>query len=163
MNLSQHRTGLGIASKRFLPEESRKPCQIGGVTFENMPGLDSRSDGDVIFHALCNAISSITSEPILGQMTNDLLEKDGITDSRVYVQKAVEMMKDFQLINVAITIEGKKPFIYPKLKELKVSIAKVLKIDPTRIGITAISGDGLTDFGLGFGLQAQAIIQVYMP
>lgn len=159
MNLPEYRIGHGIASKRFLSEDSRKPCCLGGVIFDDVPGLDSSSDGDVIFHALCNAVSSITSEPT--DLSEELLENYGITDSSLYLQKALSLMKNFKISNVVITIEAKRPTIYPKIKELKISIAKVLQIEPTRIGITAISGDGLTEFGCGFGIHVQAFLHVY--
>ena len=54
------RTGLGQDSHRFIDPESSKPCILGGVVFEGVPGLSANSDGDVIFHAICNAITSLT-------------------------------------------------------------------------------------------------------
>ena len=59
------RTGVGKESRRFLPEESSKPCIVGGVIFDDAPGLDAESDGDVVYHAICHAISSLSGVPIL--------------------------------------------------------------------------------------------------
>jgi 2-C-methyl-D-erythritol 2,4-cyclodiphosphate synthase len=68
----KYRTGLGQDSHRFLPEESSKPCLLAGLVFEDAPGMASDSDGDVIFHAICNAISSVTGVQILGGIAHDL-------------------------------------------------------------------------------------------
>src|SRR3990167_4155946 len=86
------RVGIGKDSHRFLPPDSSKPCTLGGVIFDEVPGLAADSDGDVIFHAICNAMTSLTSVPILGEIAIELCHKDGITDSSVYVEKALETL-----------------------------------------------------------------------
>lgn len=152
------RTGIGQDSHRFLPADSAKPCMIGGVIFEGVPGLDSDSDGDVIYHALCNAISSLTGVPILNRIAMELCRKDGITDSEVYVKKALETLGTQKIIHLAFTVEGKRPRIYEKLEQVKKKIASVCKIDEKQVGLTVTSGDGLTDFGCGEGLQCLCIL-----
>src|SRR5262245_19197304 len=109
MHLPKFRVGIGQDSHRFLPEESAKLCVIGGVTFEEMPGLDADSDGDVILHAICNAITSLTGVPILGGLAIELCHKDGITDSQVYLQRAMETLGKQKIQHVALTVEGKRP------------------------------------------------------
>ena len=54
---------FGEDSHRFLPPDSSKPCVIGGIIFEGVPGLDADSDGDVVYHAICNAITSYPAFP----------------------------------------------------------------------------------------------------
>src|SRR6478609_3557285 len=103
------RTGIGQDSHRFLPPESTKPCVIAGIIFENAPGFNANSDGDVVFHAICNAITSLTGVLILGAIADDLCLKDGITDSEVYLKKATETLGQQKITHVAITLEGKKP------------------------------------------------------
>ena len=75
------RTGLGEDSHRFLPPESTKPCIIGGLIFPDVPGFNANSDGDVAYHAICNAISSLTGVLILGDIADHLCLTNGITDS----------------------------------------------------------------------------------
>lgn len=152
------RTGIGQDSHRFLPSDSSKPCIIGGVIFEDVPGLAADSDGDVVFHAICNAITSVTGVPILGGIAIDLCHKDGITDSSVYVEKAIETLGTQQIEHVAITIEGKKPQFQEFILTMRQKIATILKVDISKIGLTATSGDGLTEFGLGNGIQCFCII-----
>ena len=66
------RTGIGQDSHRFLSSDSSKPCIIAGLIFEGCPGFNANSDGDVVFHAICNAISSVTGTLILGAIADDL-------------------------------------------------------------------------------------------
>lgn len=152
------RTGLGQDSHRFLPDDSSKPCIVGGIIFEEVPGLDADSDGDVVYHALCNAITSLTGIRILGAVAKDLCRKDGITDSQVYLEKALQTLGKQKIVHVAISIEGKKPLFEDRIDAMRRKIAKVLGIAPQQVGITATSGDGLTDFGCGDGLQCFAMM-----
>jgi 2-C-methyl-D-erythritol 2,4-cyclodiphosphate synthase len=152
------RTGLGQDSHRFLSPDSTKPCVLAGITFEDEPGFNANSDGDVVFHAICNAISSVTGVLILGGIADDLCLKDGITDSERYLKEALKTLNQQRITHVAITIEGKRPAIKPKIAEMKASIARVMNLDISSIGLTATTGEGLTDFGCGDGVQVFCII-----
>jgi len=152
------RVGLGQDSHRFLPSDSTKPCVIGGVIFEDVPGLAADSDGDVIFHAICNAITSVTGVSILGGVAIDLCHKDGITDSQVYLEKAMQTLGKQQISHLALTIEGKRPRFQNKIMEIRKKIAAIMGIQVDQVGLTATSGDGLTDFGCGDGLQCFCIL-----
>ena len=79
--------GMGQDSHRFLNEKGDKICTIGGVEFYDVPGLDADSDGDVVYHAICNAITSITHVHILGDIAIQMC-KQGITNSREYLVEA---------------------------------------------------------------------------
>jgi len=152
------RTGIGQDSHRFLPPDSTKPCIIGGLIFDDAPGFNSNSDGDVVFHALCNAITSLSGEPILGAIAEDLALKEGITDSEVFLNEAVKTLGMQRITHVAITIEGKKPRFKERLMEMRENVARVFSITPPQVGITAVSGEGLTDFACGDGVQAFTIV-----
>lgn len=152
------RTGIGQDSHRFLSSDSTKQCIIAGLVFENTPGFRANSDGDIVFHAICNAISSLTGVIILGNIADELLEKDGITDSAVYLQEAKKTLKNQQITHIAITIEANRPKFISRIPEMRQKIADVLDINFSQIGITATSGEGLTDFGCGDGAQCFAIV-----
>ncbi len=152
------RTGIGQDSHRFLPEDSSKPCVVAGLIFDDVPGLDSDSDGDVVFHSICNAISSLTGVQILGSGARDLCRKDGITDSSVYLEKALESLGVQKIVHVALSIEGKRPWFASRISEMRKQVAKLLKLEESAVGLTATSGDGLTDFGCGDGLQCFCIL-----
>lgn len=152
------RTGIGQDSHRFLPPDSTKPCIIGGLIFDEAPGFIANSDGDVVFHAICNAITSVTGVLVLGAIADDLCLKDGITDSEVYLIEAMKTLGKQKINHVAITIEGKKPKFKDRIIEMRRNIARVMSLDISEVGITATSGEGLTDFGCGDGVQCFATI-----
>lgn len=152
------RTGIGQDSHRFLPADSTKPCIIAGVIFEEVPGLDADSDGDVVIHAICNAITSLTGVPILGGIALELCRKDGITDSQAYLEKALQSLGRQQIIHVALSLEGKKPHFEEHIRLMCAKLASILQIEQKQIGITATSGDGLTDFGCGDGVQCFCVL-----
>lgn len=152
------RTGIGQDSHRFLPKDSSKPCVIGGIIFDNAIGFSSESDGDVILHAICNAVSSLTGTPILGGAADELRLKDGITDSEVYLRKGMETLGKQKISHVAITFEGKKPELRESIDDIRKNIARIMNLDLAQVGLTATSGEGLTDFGCGDGAQALCII-----
>lgn len=152
------RTGIGQDSHRFLPLDSSKPCVIAGLIFDGVPGFNANSDGDVVFHAICNAITSLTGVLILGDIADDLCLKDGITDSEVYLKEALKTLGKQKITHVAITIEAKKPKFKEKLLAMRENIARVMDLEIADVGITATSGEGLTDFGCGDGVQCFAIV-----
>ena len=153
-----NRTGIGQDSHRFLASDSTKPCVIGGLIFDDAPGFNANSDGDVVFHAICHAITSLTGELIIGGLADDLCLKDGITDSEVYLKEALKTFGNQVITHVAVSIEGKKPDVKERIPEMRENIARILGLKIKQVGITSISGEGLTDFGCGDGVHAFATI-----
>ncbi len=155
------RTGIGQDSHRFLPPDSSKPCVIAGLIFDDIPGFHANSDGDVVFHAICNAISSLTGVLILGGIADDLCINGGITDSSAYVKEALKILSGQKITHVSIALEAKKPIFLKRIKEMRESVAEVLGLEASQVGITATSGEGLTEVGLGAGVSCTAIITTY--
>ena len=152
------RTGIGQDSHRFLTDDSTKTCLIGGVSFEDVPGLASDSDGDVVLHAICNAITSLSGVQILGALAQDLHEKEGITDSTVYLRKALDTMYRFCIEHIALSIKAKKPRVENRIEEMREKIASLLQINIDQVGITATTGSGLSEVGLGEGVECLCIL-----
>ncbi len=156
--MKKFRTGMGQDSHRFLADEITKPCILGGVIIPNSPGFKANSDGDVIFHAICNAISSLTGVLILGVRADELLEKEGITNSRLYLEEAFKTLGKQKIVHVALSVEAARPKLLKWIPEIRKNIAAVLHIDVSQVGMTATTGEGLTDFGCGDGLQCFCIL-----
>lgn len=154
----KYRTGIGQDSHRFEQEKGEKKCIVAGLTFEDAPGLDADSDGDVVFHAICNAITSLTHVPILGKIAIDLCHKEGITDSHVYLKEALNTLGKQTVEHVALTIEGKRPKFQKRADDIRQSVASAMHLTIDQVGITFTSGDGLTAFGRGEGLMCYALI-----
>jgi len=83
----------------------------------------------------------------------------GITDSKEYLKEALKYLEN-KIVHVSITIECLIPKISPKIEEMRESISKLLKIAPNCVGITATTGEGLTEFGKGNGISVFVILTV---
>lgn len=154
------KTGLGLDSHRFHEDPSvKKPLILGGVNFESELSLKGNSDADVILHAITDAISSITGKTIIGAKADELCQQ-GITDSREYLKLALADLTDFSISHVAIALECQKPKIDPMVEPMRISIAKLLGIAFSDVGITATSGEGLNDVGRGLGIHCTVILTV---
>lgn len=152
------RVGFGQKAHRFLTQDSTKPCVIAGIIFDDVPGLASESDGDVVFHAIISALSTLTGIDIIAAIMTDLLEKDGITDSSVYLQEALSLLLPQKICHIAISLMGKKPLFAAKFTVMREKIAHIMRLELSQVGITATAGDGLTDYGCGDGLHCTAVI-----
>lgn len=149
--------GIGQDSHRF--GEENKPFVLGGVHIEGVCGMDADSDGDVVLHSLCNAISSITHVPILGGVAIEMC-KQGITDSVAYVEKALATLGDKKIRHIAFTVEGKRPKMQRHAEAVRENVARLCGISASAVGFTCTSGDHLTRFADGDGLQCFCIISV---
>jgi 2-C-methyl-D-erythritol 2,4-cyclodiphosphate synthase len=152
------KSAIGQDSHRFEEEDSVKPLLIGGVRIPGCPGLLGNSDADVVLHALTNAVSGISGHNILGKISDDMCLRQGITDSRAFLAKAIESLGKYRISHVSVAIEGKRPRFEPFIGKIKESLAKLLAIQLSDVGITATTGEGLTAFGRGEGLQAFVIV-----
>jgi len=154
----RYRTGIGQDSHLFLAKKGGGGCVVAGLEFEDAPPLDADSDGDVVFHAICNAITSLTHMPILGEVAPKLCHEKGITDSRFYLNKALESLENNRVEHVALTIEGRRPKFQKRVGEIRESVASAMHLSIDQVGITFTSGDGITPFGRGEGLMCFCVI-----
>lgn len=149
------KTAIGQDSHRF-EETKTKPLVIGGIEFEGN-GFEANSDGDVVLHAITNAISGLTGVNILGKIADDMC-KSGITDSKEYLKKATEYLGNWAISHISISIEAAKPIFGSKIELVRKNIAKLLKLADKSVGITATTGEGLTDAGKGKGVVVFCVI-----
>lgn len=150
------RTAIGQDSHRFEVRPSGKPLILAGVEFSGEDALEANSDGDVVLHAVTRAISGITTIDVLGPKTKEFLAR-GITDSRVYLR---EGLKDLQgtVVHLSVSVECSRPGITPRIPEMRRSLAFLLGTEEKDIGITATSGEGLTEAGKGKGIAVIAVL-----
>lgn len=151
------RVGIGQDSHKFA---KNRPLILGGIKVVDKGGLEGNSDGDVILHSLCNALSSAISGDSLSTWSDDMCKR-GIADSQKYVDYIFNKVKrqKYKVENVSISVEAKRPYIkIETAREMKMTIAKLLEISEGQIGITFTSGEGLTPFGRGLGIAAICIV-----
>lgn len=151
------KVSIGQDSHRFVEEGDEKALVLGGITIKNERGLAGNSDADVILHAITNAISGITTVNILGAKADEICLDKGIMDSSVYLEKALEYLEGYKITHLSLSIEALKPKLAPHTEAIRNNIAKLMEIPVTSIAMTATTGEGLTDFGRGEGMQCFVI------
>lgn len=149
------RVAIGQDSHR-IDYNSKKKLILGGIQFEDDFSLIANSDGDVILHAITNAVSGITCKNILGKISDDMC-KSGIKNSEEFLKESLKYL-DKKIVHLSISIECKVPKISPKIDEIRKNISRILNIEENCIGITATSGEDLTEFGRGHGINVLACI-----
>lgn len=153
--------GIGQDSHRF-DAEGKKGLIIGGVELANETKLEGNSDGDVVLHAVFNAISSALGGRSISITADPMCLEQGITDSREYLKVLVSQMitAGYRVNNISLSIECKRPKIEPIVNDMKGALSELLQVESGRIGITATSGEGLTDFGRGEGVQCLVTVSL---
>lgn len=155
------KVSIGQDSHRFDFENKEKKLVLGGVIIDGPPLLGN-SDADVVLHALTNAVSGITGVNILGKIADKMCLEDGITDSTAYLKEALKYLTG-TVSHVSFSLECSTPKISPHIPKMKKNIASLLNITEANVGITATTGEGLTNFGLNLGIQCFCILTVSQP
>ncbi len=153
------KVGIGQDSHKIDYNNSAKKLILAGVEFEENYSIQANSDGDVVLHAITNAISGVTCKNILGKISDEMCNEKGIKNSEEYLKEALKYLKD-PIAHISISIECKVPKISPKIDEMRKNIARILNINESCVGITATSGEGLTEFGKGNGINVFACVTV---
>lgn len=151
------KVAIGQDSHAFEEDNSSKKLVLGGVEID-FTGLKGNSDADVVLHALTNAVSGITCVNILGKRADEMCLQQGITDSRFYLMEALKYLDGVHILHISISIEALRPKLSPHIDRMRQSIAGLLGISDINVGITATTGEGLTEFGKGNGIFCTVIL-----
>lgn len=152
------KVAIGQDSHKIDYNNREKKLLLGGIEFQEDYSILGNSDGDVVLHAITNAISGITCKNILGKVTDDMC-KNGIIDGEEYVKEALKYLEE-KIVHISISIECQIPKISPKVEEMRKNIARILQIQENCVGITATTGEGLTEFGKGNGISVFVCLTV---
>lgn len=155
------RIGLGQDSHRIKAKEehqianNKKGLILGGVEVSKEYYAIADSDGDVIIHSLCNGLSTAIGGGSLNTWAGPMA-KVGITDSKEFLKVILKRVKDkgFKIVNVAIMVEAQRPRLEEHRPKIQASLAKLLRVKKENIGIAFTTGQDLTIFGKGEGIQA---------
>lgn len=136
------RIGYGWDSHAFKPGV---PLKIGGMTIEHPEGLAGHSDGDVLLHAITDALLGAVSAGDIGSFfpPGDPRWKDA--DSAIFLNLAMEEIQNagYRIVNVDTTLVLNAPRIGPISGEMRERVAELLDIAPSNVGIKAKTPEGL--------------------
>lgn len=154
--------GIGQDSHKF--SSSKKPLFLGGMKLSESGGFEANSDGDVMLHSLCNALSSAIGGYSVGTWSEEMYAKKGVKDSKKYLNvifNKIQSLK-YNVGNVSFSIEAKKPKIsIIETNKIKKCLSELLKIQTNCIGITFTSGEKLSDFGKGLGINVICAVLIF--
>ena len=154
--------GIGYDVHRFA---ENRALILGGVHIPHTHGLDGHSDADVLCHAIADAILGAIGERDIGHhFPNIDPECEGMSSLEI-VRRAAELVAEQggRLNNIDSTLIAEAPKIGPHLDAMKTNLARVLALDPRRIGIKATTNERLGFLGRQEGIAAMAVASVEMP
>lgn len=152
------RVSIGQDSHKFELKKTNKKLVIGGIEVKDEIALLGNSDADVVLHAITNAVSGITCVNILGKKTDEMC-KNGVLDSEEYLKESLKYLAD-KIVHLSISIECLKPKITPLIDDMRINIGRILNVKQSQIGITATTGEGLTNVGQGKGISVFCVLTV---
>ncbi len=150
------RIGHGYDAHRF---SEGKALVIGGVKIESDLGLEAHSDGDVLIHALIDALLGAAGLRDIGYNFPDTDGEYKNIDSCILLEKTASMLKEqgFTLDYADMTIIAQKPMLNPYITAMREKIACVLGTVPGRINVKATTEEKMGFTGRGEGISAHAV------
>jgi 2-C-methyl-D-erythritol 2,4-cyclodiphosphate synthase len=154
--MSEHRVGIGVDAHAFSDEDA---LVLGGVDFPGERGLAGHSDGDVVAHALIDAILGAAGLGDIGELfpSGDSQWLDA--SSMRLLQRAYEVVRGngWELVNADCVLIGEEPRIAPSRDAMRARLAGAMGVDLDRVSVRATTTDKLGFTGRGEGLAAQAV------
>lgn len=156
MVVSNLRVGIGIDAHAL---EAGVPLVLGGVTIEHASGLAGHSDGDVIAHALTDALLGAAGLADIGSLFPSGDERWRGADSLDLLRDAYKQVRDagYALVNADCVLIGEAPRIAPHREEMRRRLAAALGVEAERVNVRATTTDRLGFTGRGEGLAAEAV------
>ena len=155
-----YRIGQGVDVHKFDNEVNENNFIIlGGVKIPYQQKLLAHSDGDVLIHAIVDAILGALGLGDIGEAFPDNDPKNKNANSEIFLQFAKEKMKEMNgnIVNIDCTIICEKPKITPHKNEIRKNLARILEIEENQINIKATTTEKLGFTGRGEGIMAQVV------
>lgn len=150
------RVGIGVDAHALV---EGVPLVLGGVDIPHSRGLAGHSDGDVIAHALIDAILGAAGLGDIGELFPSEDERwHGVSSLRL-LQEAYETVRasGYELVNADCVLVGEQPRLAPIRSAMRERLAGALGVEPDRLAVRATTTDRLGFTGRGEGLAAQAV------
>lgn len=160
------RTGIGFDAHRFKENQNTiKEITLGGIKIPHNYSLEAHSDGDVVLHALVDALLGAASLGDIGEYFPPSNDKWKNANSSIFVEHVLLLLnkENYQINNIDITIIAEEPKISPYKIAMANKIAEILKIDQDRINVKATTTEkmGFTGRKEGIAVQAIATLKKY--
>ena len=150
------RIGHGYDAHRFC---ENKQLVIGGAKIDSPLGLLAHSDGDVLAHAVSDALLGAAGERDIGYHFPDTADEYENIDSLVLLSKVGEIVKNdgFAVDYIDCTVVAQKPKMAAYIPEMREKLAAALEISPDRVNVKATTEEKMGFTGRGEGIAAHAV------
>lgn len=151
------RIGSGYDVHCFAPD---RPLILGGVEIPFDRGLLAHSDGDVLIHALCDALLGAAALGDIGRHFPDRDPAFAGIDSRILLRRVVAMLadRDLSVVNADITVIAERPKLASYVEAMVENLAQDLGIETGQVNIKATTTEGLGFTGRSEGIAAHAVV-----
>ncbi len=153
------RTGVGYDAHRLVPQ---RPLVLGGVSIPSSMGLAGHSDGDVLLHAIIDALLGAAALGDIGKyFPSEDPRYEGISSLEM-LSKANDILREngWRVVNVDATIVAQSPKLAPYFQAMRESIAVCLGVEPDRVSVKATTTDGLGFTGSGQGIACYSVASI---
>jgi 2-C-methyl-D-erythritol 2,4-cyclodiphosphate synthase len=154
-----HRIGQGIDFHRL--EEGRE-LWLGGVRINSSKGCVAHSDGDVLIHAVCDALLGAAGLNDIGTYFPDTSDEFRGIDSKILLGRTVEMInaRGYRIVNIDSTVCLEVPKLAPYIAAMRTTMAAIAKISPDAVAVKATTTERMGFTGRGEGIVAMAVCLV---
>lgn len=151
------RIGQGYDVHRLGEGES---LWLGGVLIPHSKGTVAHSDGDVLIHAICDALLGAVNLGDIGVHFPDKSPEFKNIDSKILLKKTWQLVKQkgFEIVNVDSTISAQQPKLKPYIPDMVSTMAKVTGVEPGQISVKATTTEKLGFEGREEGISALAVV-----
>jgi 2-C-methyl-D-erythritol 2,4-cyclodiphosphate synthase len=151
-----YRVGIGFDIHKLVDD---RPLILGGVTIPHTKGLLGHSDGDVIIHAVCDAILGAVSYTDIGELYPDTSkETEGMNSVKMLHEIMDTIICNYELGNIDINCICEKPKLAGYRSEMINTIASATRLDPSAVSVKFRTHEGLGEIGAGHAIAAQAVV-----
>ena len=133
---------------------------LGGVKIPSEKGCVAHSDGDVLLHAICDAILGAAGLKDIGYYFPDTDNKYKNIDSKILLKNTFDLIrqKGYSVNNIDSTICLEKPKVAPFVQEMKKTISAIVEIEPDDVAVKATTTEKLGFIGREEGIEAIAVV-----
>ena len=150
--------GFGFDLHRLVPG---RRLMLGGVEIDHPFGALGHSDGDVLLHALIDALLGAAGEGDIGQRFPDDDPKWKDIESGVLLNKvADDLSKKGRIVNADLTLLAEEPKLSPYQERIRSRVAELLRIKPVQVNVKAKTMEGLGPIGAREAIGAIAAVQL---
>jgi 2-C-methyl-D-erythritol 2,4-cyclodiphosphate synthase len=154
-----YRIGQGYDVHRLAEGET---LWLGGILIPHAKGTVAHSDGDVLIHAICDAMLGALSLGDIGTHFPDTSDAFKNIDSKILLAETNKLIreKNYQVVNIDSTISAQQPKLKPFIPEMRKTMARILNLKDEQVSIKATTTEKLGFEGREEGMSAQAVVLV---